>query len=147
MATHVYPFFKLPNEPFRPWIPIVIANPTNGKVLTIMALLDTGADKCVFPKIVADQLGITDLKGTASGTEQLQGVGEIKIPVWKHSFRVDLASPDRKSIVWKGKEMVVDCVEHDNISPILGFSNFMTHFKITFNHATKKIIIDDKPII
>ena len=111
-----------------------------------MALLDTGADYCVFPKLVADQLGI-DLKGAALSSEVMQGPGETKIEVWKHNFRLELQSPDRKSIIWRGKDKIVGCVQHDNIPPILGFSNFMCSFKITFNHAIKKIVIDDHPQI
>ena len=111
-----------------------------------MALLDTGADHCVFPKYIADQLEI-DLKGAALGSEVMQGLAESKIEVWKHRFRTELQSPDRRNTIWKGKETVVGCVEHDNIPPILGFSNFMCHFKLTFNHATKRIIIDDHPKI
>ncbi len=109
-----------------------------------MGLLDTGADHCVFPRFVADQLGI-ELKMDALSSEVMQGLAEHKIEVWKHNFRLELQSPDRKHIIWKGKETIVGCVEHDNIPPILGFSNFMCHFKISFNHATKKILIDDHP--
>jgi hypothetical protein len=144
MATHIYPFYKISDEIFRPWIPILIINPANNTQLNMMALLDTGADHCVFPKLVADQLGL-DLKGAALETEVMQGLGETKIEVWKHLFKVHLASPDRKGIVWKSKDVVVGCVDHDGIPPILGFSNFMSHFKVTFNYANKRILIDDHP--
>lgn len=144
MAVHIYPFYKISSELFRPWISVTIINPANNKQLSVMALLDTGADHCVFPKLVADQLEI-DLKGAALSSEVMQGLAENKIEVWKHPFKIELQSPDRKQVIWKGKETVVGCVEHDNIPPILGFSNFMCHFKITFNHATKKILIDDHP--
>jgi predicted aspartyl protease len=146
MPISVYPFYKISNELFRPWIPINIINPKNNAHVSVLALLDTGADHCVFPKLVADQLGL-DLKGEASSSEIMQGLGETQIEVWKHAFRIELQSPDRKQIIWKGKDTIVGCVEHDNIPPILGFSNFMCHFKVTFNHATKKILIDDHPKI
>ena len=145
MAQYVYPFFKAADEIHRPWIPVRIINPLiKGTSVDMMALLDTGADHCVFPKFVADQLNI-DLKGAALSSEVMQGLAENKIEVWKHPFKIELQSPDRKQIIWKGGETIVGCVDHDNIPPILGFSNFMTSFKITFNHATKKIIIDDHP--
>ncbi len=142
MAIQVYPFYKISDEIIRPWIPIVIINPANGSKIGIFALLDTGADHCVFPKAMVDQLGL-DLK--TGPMEVMQGLGASKIEVWKHTFKIELQSPDRKGIFWKGKEIIVGCVEHDNIPPILGFSNFMCHFKVTFNHATKKILIDDHP--
>jgi len=144
MAVHVYPFYKSPDGIIRPWIPIIITNPANNRHIGLMALLDTGADHCVFPKAVAVLLGL-DLKGDALSSEVMQGLAEQKIEVWKHTFRIDLQSPDKKSISWKGRETIIACVEHDNIPPILGFSNFMCHFKITFNHATKRIMIDDHP--
>ena len=146
MAIWIYPFFKISDEIYRPWIPIQIVNPKNNEFVSTMALLDTGADHCVFPKFAADQTKL-DLKGEALDSEELQGLAKDKIKVWKHSFRIHLQSPDRKSIVWKSKDLVVGCVEHDNIPPILGFSNFMCNFKITLNHATKKILIDDRPKI
>lgn len=144
MATQVYPFFKISNEIFRPWVPIVITNPANNISISVMALLDTGADHCVFPKFVADNLGI-DLKGAALETEIMQGLAEQKIEVWKHNFKINLQAPDKKTCIWKGKECIIGCVDHDNIPPILGFSNFMCHFKISFNYATRKILIDDHP--
>ena len=62
MAFQAYPFYKGPDGILRPWVTINIINPATNITMSIMALLDTGADKCVFPKVVADQLGL-DLKG------------------------------------------------------------------------------------
>ena len=146
MAIWIYPFHKITDEIYRPWIPIEIINPKNNKVVSTMALVDTGADHSVFPRFAADQTQL-NLKDDAISSETMQGLAESKIEVWKHSFKIHLRSPDRKSVLWRSKEMIIACVEHDNIPPILGFSNFMCHFKITFNHATKKIIIDDHPKI
>ncbi|SFP92527.1 pepsin/retropepsin-like aspartic protease family protein [Parafilimonas terrae] len=146
MATWIYPFYKISDEIIRPWIPIKIINPKNDKTINILALLDTGADHCVFPKFVAEQATL-DLKADAISNETMQGLAETKIEVWKHAFKIHLLSPDQKTVVCKSKDLIVGCVDHDNIPPILGFSNFMCDFKITFNHATKKIIIDDRPKI
>jgi hypothetical protein len=143
MSVYIYPFYKISDDIYRPWVPVRIINLSgDGGFIDTMALLDTGADHCVFPKFVA---GNIDLKGTALSSELMQGLQDQKIEVWKHNFRIELKSPDRKQIIWKSKDMIVGCVDHDNIPAILGFSNFMCHFKITFNHATKKIIIDDHP--
>lgn len=146
MAIWIYPFHKITDEIYRPWISIKIINPKNNEFINTLALLDTGADHSVFPKFVPDQTKL-DLKVDAISSETMQGLAEAKIEVWKHSFIIHLLSPDRKSVVWKGKETIIGCVDHDNIPPILGFSNFMCNFKITFNHATKKIIVDDHPKI
>src|SRR5260221_11544519 len=147
MAKEVYPFIKISNEIYRPWIPIrIIHSKDNRLFIDMMALLDTGADHCVFPKLVTDQTKL-NLKDDALSTEIMQGLGETQIEVWKHAFRIELQTPDRKGIFWKSKEIIVGCVEHDNIPPILGFSNFMCDFKITFNHATRKVLIDNSPKI
>lgn len=143
MATHVYPFHKISDEIIRPWIPVRIINHNDAtKSIDVLALLDTGADYCVLPKFVAVELGI-DL--TTGVREEMQGLGEEKIVVWKHSFKIHLLTPDRKNVFSKSKELIIGVVEHDNIPPILGFCNFMCSFKITFNHKSKKIIIDDHP--
>jgi len=146
MPVHIYPFYKVSDEIKRPWIPVRIVNNKTGDYTDTMALLDTGADHCVFPNFVAEQCK-HNLQHPEFGTEDMQGMGKDKINVSKHGFRIELQSPDRKQTIWKSKDMIVGCVEHDNIAAILGFSNFMCHFKITFNHATNRIIVDTKPTI
>ena len=146
MATWIYPFQKFEGGIIRPWINVKIVNPINNKEVSVMALLDTGADHCVFPQFVCERLGI-DLKDKNAPQEEMQGLADTKVLVWKHTFRINLDSPDKRTTVWKSKDLIIGCVEHDNIPPILGFSNFMCKFKITFNHATQKIILDDRPII
>lgn len=146
MASYVYPFYKISDEIIRPWIPIQIVNPVNHKQIDLFALLDTGADHCVFPKFVTEQLGL-NLKENHCGCDTMHGLTGNGIQIWKHNFKVELLSPDRKKAIWKGRETQIGCVDHDNIPPILGFSNFLCHFKISFNHSTKKIIIDDHPRI
>lgn len=90
MAVQVYPFVCLKDDDgnvvYRPWVPIRIVNPKNRKeFIQAQALLDTGADECVFPKFSADQTG-RNLINDASGTKEMQGVGDGKIP---HIYRVE----------------------------------------------------------
>lgn len=146
MAAHVYPFYKISDEIIRPWIPIQIVNPANHKQINVFALLDTGADHCVFPKFVAEQLGL-GLKVDHLGCEMMRGLASSNIQIWKHNFKIELLAADRRKVVWQEKETKISCVEHDNIPPILGFSNFMCHFKVISNHSTKRILIDDRPKI
>lgn len=146
MASHIFPFYKISDEIVRPWVPIQMVNPVNNKKIAVFALLDTGADHCVFPKLVAEQLGL-DLKINHCGRETMQGLSGSKIDIWKHNFKIELLSADRSKVIWRGSENKIACVEHDNIPPILGFINFMCHFKVVFNHSTKKILLDDHPKI
>lgn len=146
MSTWVYPFHKISNEIYRPWIPIQVISQKTGAMISVLALLDTGADHSVFPKMAADQTKL-DLKADAVATDKMTGLAGTMIDLWKHEFKIHLMSPDWKNAVWKSKQIEIGCVDHDVIPPILGFSNFMCDFKITFNHATKKVIISDTPKI
>ncbi len=65
MATVVYSFTKVTNEIYRPFLPITIINPINLQKISMFGLADTGADDCLFPKVVAEQLG-HDLKGSSA---------------------------------------------------------------------------------
>jgi hypothetical protein len=106
-----------------------------------LALLDTGADACVFPKTIPETLGY-NLKDPNAPHSINQGIGENKVELWKHKFKLELLSPDRKSVVWKSKECLIGCVDHNNVPPLLGFESFLCNFRITFNYSTKKIIIE-----
>ncbi len=146
MPPQIYSFVKTEDDVYRPWIPVKIMNAADPSKFTIMhALLDTGADECLFTANAVKQAGF-DLK-SASKTKEMQGVGADKILSWYHPFRIDLLKPDLKTVFWKSGVIEVACIEHDNILPILGFTNLLCHFKITFNYATRKIMLDDKPTI
>jgi hypothetical protein len=147
MAVQIYSFVKDAKGVFRPWIPVRLSNPTDAsKSIIIHALLDTGADECVFTKAVAEQSGYSFDDPTVL-TKEMQGVSQEKIKVWFYPFKIELLTPDMKKSFWTIKSTVVGCVQHDNILPILGFSNCMSNFKIQFNYATRKIILDDRPAV
>ncbi len=140
MATHIYPFIKDVSGTYRPMIPVNIINPHEKINIQTYALLDTGADDCVFPKFIAERTK-HNLKGVGVSNHVMQGVGQHKVEVWKHTFKIELMSPDRASVIWKSKEVLVGCLEHDSAPTLLGWSNFMSNFKITFNYPTKRILI------
>src|SRR5258707_11475388 len=104
--TYVYSFAKIQNEIYRPLLPVTIITPISNASLTTMALADTGADDCLFPKVIADQLG-HDLKGPTAIFSSNQGIGENKVNQWKHPFRMQLLDPPRMQVVWKGKDCLV----------------------------------------
>lgn len=141
MAIFVYSFTKVTNEIYRPFLPIVIINPINNAKIAVFGLLDTGADDCLFPKIIADNLG-HDLKGPTAVYSSNQGIGENTVDLWSHPFKIQLLSPDRKAVVWKSKDCLIGCNEHDNAPVLLGFTSFLSHFKIVFNYPTKKILVE-----
>lgn len=140
MLTQVYPF--LGNPIFRPIVPIRVINPTSKKAITTYALLDTGADSCMFPNFVPETLGYV-LKDGLLVPNNL-GLGGKK-DAWSHPFRIELLDAGRQSIVWKSGEITIRCIEDEKkqMPPILGFSDFMCHFRVSFNHSTKRIVIQD----
>lgn len=138
--THVYKFTKNGTNVY-PYVPIRVTNPFEKKSTVLYALLDTGADGCVLPKDIADITG-HNLKGDGVVAEITQGVGDGKVSVWQHTFVIELLSPDRKSVVWKGKQTLIKCLDHNNAPPLLGSKDFLSNFKITFNYLTLNIIIE-----
>jgi hypothetical protein len=141
VKKYIYPFYAERDFLYRPRVPIRITN-TIDKVSTIQyALLDTGADSSIFPKVIAD-LTHHNLKGDGVKNGVTFGVGEETITTWKHSFQISLLSPDLETTVWSSETKLIDCLEHNDIPAILGFSDFLCYFNITFNYRNKEICIE-----
>ena len=138
--TYVYSFTTIPSGDQVPLVPIAIVNPDTGQRLMSKALLDTGAEGSCFPSQLAIDTG-HDLKHKDVETVEAGGVGGKPIKMWRHTFRIQLLSPDYKDIVWRGRQGLVNCVDHSNIYPLLGYREFLRHFRITFSYQTGKIIV------
>ena len=138
---HIYPFVNNGNGVFRPLVPIRVINPLDNTSTCVYALLDTGADDCLFPNYICEATN-HNLKGDGVISSVNQGVGEKSINTWKHTFIIELLSPDKNTVVWKGKPMLISCLDHNSAPPLLGFNNFMVNFRITFNYPTKRILIE-----
>lgn len=106
-----------------------------------MALLDTGADDCVFPKHVVLSTK-HNLKGPSVISEITQGVGEFHVSTWKHSFRIILYAPDKRTKIWVSRINLINCLDHDTTPPLLGTKSFLQNFKITFDYLYKTITIE-----
>lgn len=149
MKPQIYPFSQFPNADgsilYRPYVPICIVHPADNKIIfNTSALIDTGADRCTFPKINADRMGY-DLKAPGVPTSSSRGIHVSPVQFWTHPYKIFLYSPDRKEIVWKSGTIEVACFDHNQVPSILGFSDFMCHFIVNFNHTTKRITIQ-KPL-
>ena len=140
-ATFVYPFTKLPDGTKRPLVPVIIENPFTGQTQLVMALLDTGADANCFPAFIATNTG-HDLKHADVVTSVNTGLEGNHTTTWKHSFKVQLLESGTMKPVWKTKQILVDCVDHNNMPPLLGCRGFLCELKITFNYKTSRIIIE-----
>lgn len=126
---------------YRPKIPIIITNPFENISVRQWGLLDTGADSCLFNRFIANETH-HNLQGDGVESDITNGVGEETVTVWKHTFNISLLSPDQLSVVWKSDNLLVGCLEHNEIPPILGFEDFLSNFKITFDYLTMEIIIE-----
>ena len=141
MPKQTYNFTKVGEGVESSLLHIRLTNPTTKQSKYFVALLDTGADECLFPQVCANDTG-HNLKGEGVESSVNQGVGESKVPVWKHTFIIEILSADLKTTMWKSKPQLISCVDHDNIHPLLGWKGCMENLNIRFNYPTKKIVIE-----
>ncbi len=126
----------------RPKIPITLENPDTGiTTARIFALVDTGADRCMMPKYIADSTG-HQLKHPAAEKKVMTGIGGVGIDTWLHTFKISLWNPEQSAIAWTSPNQKIGCVEHDNVGPILGSSDFLKHFSVKVNYLTKEVVIE-----
>ena len=137
----IYPFTEIVNETVRPLIPLIIENPFTKQQKGIMALLDTGADTCLFPAWIPNNTG-HNLKHPDVQTSINTGIEGNQMSTWKHTFKIYLLEYRKTNIVWETKDTLINCVDHDNIPPLLGYSGFLQYLNIGFNYKTNRITIE-----
>ena len=75
MTLQNIPFIQIgPSDLPKPWLPIVIINPHNGKKVRTYGLIDTGADECALPAQFADILGHNLQKGDSKEISTGNGI-------------------------------------------------------------------------
>jgi len=140
-GTFVYPFTKIDSETRRPMIPVIIENPLTKKRMGVMALLDTGADACLFPAHLPNSTG-HNLKHKDVKTGVNGGIEGNQLPTWKHTFKIHILEYQKNNIVWRTSDILVDCVDHNNVPPLLGCRGFLENLCIKFNYKTNRIVIE-----
>jgi hypothetical protein len=112
----------------RPEIPVVLIGP-NGQA-SIFGLVDTGADTTIFPKHLAQNLGIAlqpdaEMQATVfGGTPVSLDVGEVTI----------LLQKDGESLQWRETVCFFDMSgELSDQFAILGHAGFLDYFTATFD--------------
>jgi len=141
-----YPFYTfqgvdgfLQNAP-RVYLPIRLSNPDTEVETDIeFALVDTGADSSVVPGSLACELG-HQLKHEKVKTTPTFGINGTHLDTYGHTFRMELLSPDAKTVVWSNDKAVVDCVD-TNIPILLGTKDFLANFRITIDYLEQKVIL------
>ncbi len=128
-------------SPLQPSVPIRLTNPVNGKKSIITyALLDTGADGCLFSGDIAEKVGHS-LQGRGVKSKVNIGIGQFKLAVYKHSFRIELLCPEQKDVVWTSEPLLIDCSDAEPMV-ILGMDEFLKNFKITFDYPNEEVTLE-----
>lgn len=109
----------------RPEIPVTIAGPS-GK-LTLIGLVDTGSDNTVFPRSVADYLGI----GLAAGGPAATAFGGGRLELLAGEVVLAIESDD-ESIHWPATVSFHDFLSVEEETVILGHAGFLDYFTATF---------------
>lgn len=118
----------------------MVVNPFTNRGIALDCLLDTGADASLMPGFIATMTG-HDLKNAEVERNKTQGVGGVPLVCYKHTFILKIMSFDRKKLVWESERLLIDCVEHNNVPPLLGTEGVLSSFSTTFNYKQNSIII------
>ena len=140
-SRYTYPFYAQPGRPSQPQLRIRFTNPDSKQSFTWDCLIDTGADSCLLPKSIVNLTG-HDLKASDVQkvvTMGVEGTGQI---IYRHTFVMELLHPTESKAVWKSPVMLVDCADHDSFPPLLGQSNFLSHFKITIDYQSEMTTVE-----
>lgn len=102
-------------------------------------LADTGADSSLFPASLAIQLG-HNLKGSDVKSSMTCGIEQNEVKTYRHTFMLELLSPDAQRVVKTFRKVEVDCSETD--PPVLiGASDFLTRFDIAVFFTKREMIL------
>ena len=111
----------------RPEIPVTVVG-SRGRV-TYSALVDTGADNVVFPRSVADQLGI-DLN--PSRRSEAIGFGGGSVALLSSTATLEIANPTAL-FRWSSQALFSDCQPQDDDVILLGYFGFLEFFQANFD--------------
>ncbi len=138
MPKQNYQFFRMVNQGCeesleKPWLPIRFTNPENGEYITIHGLVDSGADSCLFPASLCKCVG-HDLMGDGVKVNRALGVEQKPVRTWKHTFLLELLSPDMTKVLWSTTQAEeFDCSEAEP-PVLLGVDDFLRNFKVTLDY-------------
>ena len=121
-------------------IPVRITNPATGQSVHITGLVDTGADACLFP---ADIVEVTGHNLTGDGVKSNVNVGieQTSVSVYKHTFIIEVLSPEYTEIVWSSDEIEIDC-STSNPPVLLGAIDFLRYFRLTVDYINEMLHLE-----
>lgn len=130
MLIENYPFtITRPGDIARPYLPITIINPENGKQLNIFTLVDTGADECAFPASFATPLG----HNLQSGYQKKISTGNGITIAYGHTINI-------KAFGFTSENAIIDFMPNLHI-PLLGVRSFLNNFILKIDYPNKKFSI------
>ncbi len=118
------------SQVLKPQITIVLKY--QEKKQKLFALIDSGADACLFPKGIADILGIKIKDGQKI---DFSGIGGTRTPFYFHEVDILFGEYQVKSKIGFSTQ------ENIGVSGILGQQGFFEHFIISYHHKDQYIEI------
>ena len=113
-----------PGQPLCiPLLTVVIRH--QGKRHKLLALVDSGADACLFPRDVADILGINIRTGRCAS---LTGIGGHRVPFYFHDVEILFNQYQIRTQVGFAKEGI-------GATGLLGQKGFFDQFIVSFDNA------------
>jgi len=126
MLVEEYPFTSVrPGDAARPYLPVTIINPENGKQLNFFALIDTGADECAFPASFAAPLG----HNLQHGYQKKISTGNGITMAYGHTVNI-------KTFNFTVQNVIIDFMPNLYI-PLLGVKSFLSNFTIKIDYPGK----------
>ena len=127
MLVENYPFtITRPGDIARPYLPITIINPENGKNLNVLALIDTGADECALPASFASLLG-HDL---SSGYPKNISTGNGITTAYGHTTNIH-------TFGFTIENIIIDFMSNLHI-PLLGVKSFLSNFTLSIDYPEQR---------
>ncbi|MBI4115467.1 MAG: hypothetical protein HY447_02705 [Candidatus Omnitrophica bacterium] len=121
---------------FKPLIPIVLR--FEGRKQKLFALVDSGADACLFPRGIADVLGIDVRSG---GRVDFTGIGGMPTPFYFHEIEILFGEHRVKTRVGFSTSLNI------GTGGILGQHGFFDNFIITFDRKNRFIEVKRHNVI
>lgn len=109
----------------KPWLPVTIINPHNGKSIKTYGLIDTGADECALPAQYANILGHNLQKGKPKEISTGNGV----TIAYSHTISI-------KTDGFQADNVLIDFMPNLYV-PLLGVKSFLSNFTLTLNYKTQ----------
>jgi hypothetical protein len=127
---YTFPFYGPPGRPAGPYLPIRLVNPIDKVSFVWNCLVDTGADSCLFTAALARLTG-HNLAGDGVRSDVTAGIEGKQLLTYKHTFVLELLDPkEPEKVVWRSRQMLFECLNHDDFPPLLGVSDFLRHFTV-----------------